>query len=80
MSANVKYGMYRNVKFKVEKAKGDKSYNITAVYKGLAIKAATTDLKVWEDIENEEDPLAFNEARKHCYDKIVAAYKKEVFN
>ena len=80
MKTKVKYGMYRNVKFKIEKVHGDKSYDIIAIYKGIAIKAHTTDTKCWDNLENEQDPLMFNESRKHCYDKIVAAYKSEVFN
>ena len=80
MNTKARYGMYRNVKIKMEKAHGDKSYDIIAIYKGIAIKAHTTDNKIWNNLENAEDPLMFNEARKHCYDKIVDAYKKEVFN
>ena len=50
-------------------------YTIEADYRGKHVKTMTTDSEAWDWIEDGEDKEKQQDARRHCYYKIVEAYE-----
>jgi len=60
----------------MKRSNGYGQYYITAIYKGKQIKVHTTDSEAWDYIDDDSDMEKHNEARRHCYYKIVGEYER----
>lgn len=71
---------FRKVEMQMSRANGYGQYNIIARYKGVDIKAHTTNSEAWDWFNDEgstkEERELHREALRHCYGKIVAEYEK----
>lgn len=65
---------FRKVKFEMARGNGYGQYYILATYKGKAIKVHTTDSEAWDYLNDDSNKEKHNDARRHCYTKIVEAY------
>lgn len=71
----MKRGTFRKVSFTMDLYHIYGHYVIKANYRGKKIKTITTDSEAWDWIDDESNKKKYNEARKHCYNKIVSSYK-----
>lgn len=71
---------FRKVEMEMRRGNGYGQYYITAHYRGVDIKAHTTDSEAWDWFNNEgstkEEKEKHREAMRHCYGRIVAEYEK----
>lgn len=65
---------FRKVNFEMSRGNGYGQYVIKATYRGKEITAHTTDSEAWDWIDDDSNQKKHNDARKHCYCKIVEAY------
>jgi hypothetical protein len=66
---------FRKVKFEMGRGRGYGQYVIYANYKGKEITAYTNDSEVWDWINDDSNKDKQNDARRHCYYKVVEAYE-----
>lgn len=71
----MKTNSFRKVNFEMVRGNGYGQYVIVANYKGKAIKAHTTDSEAWDWIDDDSNKEKYDDARRHCYYKIVEAYE-----
>lgn len=65
---------FRNVEFQMSRGNGYGQYIIEANYKGKDVVAHTTDSEAWDYINDDSNKKKHNDAKRHCYYKIVDAY------
>ncbi|MDR1370460.1 MAG: hypothetical protein LBJ72_10125 [Dysgonamonadaceae bacterium] len=65
---------FRKVKFEMGRGRGYGQYVIRANYKGKEITAYTNDSEAWDWIDDDSNKEKQNDARRHCYYKVVEAY------
>ena len=65
---------FRKVNFEMRKGNGYGQYVIEARYRGQNIKVRPTDSEAWDWINDDSNKEKHNDARRHCYLKIVEAY------
>ncbi len=65
---------FRKVNFEMRRGNGYGQYVIEARYRGQNIKVRTTDSEAWDWINDDSNKEKHNDARRHCYLKIVEAY------
>lgn len=70
----MKKGKFRNVAFTMTRGNGYGQYIIQATYRGQQVKVHTTDSEAWDYLDDESNKEKHNDARRHCYYKIVCAY------
>lgn len=68
---------FRKIKFTMERGNGYGQYIIRGSYKGKEIKAHTTDSEAWDWLNDDSDKERHMYAKRHCYFKILDAYKKQ---
>ena len=64
---------FRKVKLEISKGNGYGQYIISANYKGKQVTAHTTDSEAYDYLNNDENKGKHQEAKRHCYYKIVNA-------
>jgi hypothetical protein len=72
----MKTNSFRKVNFEMVRGNGYGQYVIIATYRGKKIKVHTTDSETWDWIDDDSNKEKHNDARRHCYYKIVEAYEK----
>lgn len=71
----MKSNSFRKVGFTIQPTHVYGHYEIQAAYKGKTIKSITTDAEAYDWIDDDSNQEKHKEARRHCYNKIVTAYK-----
>ncbi len=69
----MKNGKFRKVNFSMTRGNGYGQYVISSTYKGQEVTAHTTDSEAWDWLDDDSDKEKHNDARRHCYNKIVNA-------
>ena len=67
---------FRKVEFTMTRANGYGQYYILSKYRGVDIKAYTTDSEAWDYLESECEKG--KDARRHCYYKIKNKYHGKI--
>ncbi len=70
----MKNGSFNKVNFTISRTNQYGIYQITATYKGRDIITSTTDSEAYDFIDDDSNRTKQNDALRHCYNKIVAAY------
>ena len=65
---------FRKVEFNMSRGNGYGQYLIHAKYKGKDVVAHTTDSEAWDYLNDDSNREKHNDAKRHCYYKIVNAY------
>lgn len=65
---------FRKVNLQIQRSSGYGHYVITANYRGKFIEAQTTDSQAFDWLNDDSDKAKHQEAKRHCYNKIVQAY------
>lgn len=65
---------FRKVEFNMSRGNGYGQYLIHAKYKGEDLVIHTTDSEAWDYINDDSNKKKHDDAKRHCYYKIVDAY------
>lgn len=65
---------FRKVEFNMSRGNGYGQYLIHAKYKGKDLVIHTTDSEAWDYINDDSNKKKHDDAKRHCYYKIVDAY------
>lgn len=68
---------FRKVKLEISRGNGYGQYIVSATYRGKQIQAHTTDSEAFDWLNDDSNIEMHHQAKKHCYNKIVAAYQNK---
>jgi hypothetical protein len=70
---------FRKVSIHMERARAYGHYYIRAFYRGMAIKALTTDAELWDSFTDPECKH-HHEAKRSAYQRVVMEYQNVLIN
>jgi hypothetical protein len=68
---------FRKVNLEISRGNGYGQYIVSATYRGKQIQAHTTDSEAFDWLNDDSNREMHQQAKKHCYNKIVAAYQNQ---
>ena len=69
---------FHKIDFTTYRICGYGQYIITAHYRGKYVTAYTTDSEMFDYLYNPDNKVKHLEAKRHCYYKIVEAFKNSL--